>query len=213
MTQGKVKLTIDDQEVEAKSGDMILWAALHAGIFIPNLCAIREKAHQQTGCRLCFVEIEGSDKLVTACSEPIVEGMVVKTNTERVNRIRHTAFDLLMSNHAIDCANCHKNKTCELQNIAAKLKFKLKSKRLPTIVHLLPIDDSHPLFIYNPNKCVLCGKCVWACEKEGTGELQFAFRGIDTVISTLGGVPLVQSGCKGCADCVTVCPVGALVLR
>jgi formate dehydrogenase major subunit/NADH-quinone oxidoreductase subunit G len=139
--------------------------------------------------------------------------MVVKTNTEHVNRIRHTAFDLLMSNHAIDCANCPKNKTCELQNIAAKLKFKLKSKRLPSIVRLRPIDDSHPLFTYNPNKCVLCGKCVWACEQAGTGELQFAFRGIDTVISTLGGVPLVNSGCKGCADCVTVCPVGALVLR
>jgi formate dehydrogenase major subunit/NADH-quinone oxidoreductase subunit G len=213
MAKGKVKLTIDGKNIEAKSGDMILWAALDAGIFIPNLCAVREKAYPQTGCRLCLVDIEGSDKLVTACSEPVAEGMVVKTNTERVNRIRHTAFDLLMSNHSIDCANCPKNKTCELQNIAAKLKYKLKSKRLPSIVRLRPIDDSHPLFTYNPNKCVLCGKCVWACEQAGTGELQFAFRGIDTAICTLGGVALADSSRKDCADCVSVCPVGALVLR
>jgi formate dehydrogenase major subunit/NADH-quinone oxidoreductase subunit G len=213
MAQAKVKLTINGQEVEAKSGDMILWAALDAGIFIPNLCAIRDKDHPQTGCRLCLVEIEGYDKLITACSEPVIKGMVVKTNTERVDRIRHTAFELLMSNHNIDCKNCVQNGSCALQETASKLKYKLKPERLPSIVRSLPIDDSHPLFTYDPNKCVLCGKCVWACEQSGAGELQFAFRGIDTVISTLGGVPLVQSGCKGCADCVTVCPVGALVLR
>ena len=211
MAQKKVKLTIDGQKVEAKPGDMILWAALDSDIFIPNLCAIKEKEHPQTGCRLCFVEIEGREKPVTACSEPVAEGMVVTTDSERIDRIRHTAFELLMSNHNVDCANCSKNKSCALQDISAKLKFKLKSKRLPSIVRMLPIDDSHPLFTYDPNKCVLCGKCVWACEKMGAGELQFAFRGIDTVISTLGGVPLVDSECKGCLDCVSVCPVGALV--
>jgi len=168
---------------------------------------------RKLGCRLCLVEIEGSDKLVTACSEPVADGMVVKTDTERVDRIRHTAFELLMSNHNIDCKNCVQNGNCALQETASKLKYKLKPERLPSIVRSLPIDDSHPLFTYDPNKCVMCGKCVWACEQSGCGELQFAFRGIDTVISTLGGVPLVQSGCKGCGDCVTICPVGALVLR
>ena len=209
----KVKITIDGQEVTAESGQRLLWAALDAGIFIPNLCAIREKEHPQNGCRLCFVEVEGRDDLVAACAERVVEGMVVKTNTERVDRVRRTAFELLMSNHNIDCKNCVKNGKCALQEIASKMKYKLKPERLPSIMHPLPIDDSHPLFTYDRNKCVLCGKCVWACEETGSGELQFARRGIDTVISTLGGVPLVQSGCKGCLDCVKICPVGALVLK
>jgi len=213
MTKGIVKLTIDGQEIEAKSGQRLLWAALDAGIYIPNLCAVREKDHPQTGCRMCFVEIKGRDGLVSACAEYVADGMVVSTNTERVDRVRHTAFELLMSNHNIDCKNCVQNGNCALQEIASKMKYKLQPERLPSIVRLLPIDDSHPLFTYDPNKCVLCGKCVWACEQSGAGELQFAFRGINTVVSTLGGVPLVQSGCKGCGDCVTICPVGALVLR
>ena len=213
MTKGKVKLTIDGQQVEAESGQRLLWAALDAGIFIPNLCAVREREHPQTGCRLCLVEIEGRDDLAAACAERVSEGMVVKTDTERVDRVRRTAFELLMSNHNIDCKNCAQNGNCALQEIASKTGYKLKTGKLPSIVRSLPIDDSHPLFTYDPNKCVLCGKCVWACEETGSGELQFTRRGIDTVISTLGGVPLVQSGCKGCLDCVKVCPVGALVLK
>ncbi|MFC1951138.1 2Fe-2S iron-sulfur cluster-binding protein [Chloroflexota bacterium] len=211
MAKGKVKLIIDGQQIEAKSGNVILWAALDAGIFIPNLCGLRENGDPSTSCRLCLVEIEGRARLVTACSEPVAEGMVVRTDTDRIDRVRRTAFELLMSNHNIDCKNCVKNGSCALQEIASKMRYKLKPQRLPSIVRSLPIDDSHPLFTYDPNKCVLCGKCVWACEKRGAGELQFTRRGIDTIISTLGSVPLLQSGCKGCLYCVEVCPVGALV--
>lgn len=209
----KVKMIIDGRKIEAESGQMLLWAALDADIFIPHLCALRENGKPHTSCRLCLVEIAGKDRLVAACAEPVSDGMVVKTNTERVDRVRRTAFELLMSNHNIDCKNCHKNGMCALQDIASKLKYKLKPARLPAILRMRPVDDSHPLFIYDPNKCVLCGKCVWACEKRGAGELQFARRGIDTIISTLGSVPLVQSGCQGCLYCVEVCPVGALVTK
>ena len=162
MARDKVKLTIDGREIEAESGEMILWAALDAGIFIPNLCALRENGRPHTSCRLCLVEIEGRDGLITACSEPVADGMVVKTNTERVDRVRRTAFELLMTNHNIDCKNCVKNGNCALQEIASKLRYKLKPERLPSIVRSLPIDDSHPLFTYDPNKCVGC--CISSFE-------------------------------------------------
>jgi len=123
VAQRKIKLTIDGQEIEAKKGERLLWVALDAGIFIPNLCAIREKDHPQTGCRLCFVEIEGRDDLVAACAERVAEGMVVKTNTERVDRVRRTAFEILLSNHNIDCKNCVQNGNCALQETASKLKY------------------------------------------------------------------------------------------
>ena len=211
MLEDKVTLTIDGVQVKARQGERILWAALDAGIYIPNLCAIRGVNPPLAGCRLCFVEIEGRPDLVTACTEPVADGLVVKTSTPRVNRLRRTAFEFLISHHPVDCGNCAKNRKCELQKIASHLRLKLKPKRLPTIPKSLPLDSSHPLFIYDPNKCVLCGKCVWACGKWGTGELKFAFRGIDTVVSTFGNVPLIESSCNSCAQCVAVCPVGALV--
>lgn len=211
MLEDKVTLTIDGVQVKARQGERILWAALDAGIYIPNLCAIRGVNPPLAGCRLCFVEIEGRPDLVTACTEPVAEGLVVNTSTPRVNRLRRTAFEFLISHHPVDCGNCAKNRNCELQKIASHLRLKLKPKRLPTIPRSLPLDSSHPLFIYDPNKCVLCGKCIWACGKWGTGELKFAFRGIDTVVSTFGNVSLIESSCNSCVQCVAVCPVGALV--
>lgn len=199
--------------MEALKGEKILWAALDAGIYIPNLCAIRELTHQSASCRLCFVEIEGRPELVTACTEPVQEGMVVYTRTPRVDRIRRTAFEFLISHHRVDCRNCAKNRNCELQRIAAYLKLKLKTERVSPIALTNSIDDSHPCFIYDPGKCVLCGKCVWACEEYGAGELQFAFRGINTVVTTFGNLPFVQSDCSSCDHCVSLCPVGALVSK
>lgn len=208
-----VTLIIDGVEVKAQKGERILWAALDNGIYIPNLCAIREADLPFGACRLCFVEIEGRPSPVTACSEPVADGMVVSTKTPRVNRLRRTAFELLISHHAIDCRNCAKNRNCELQRIASRLGFKLKLERLRPIPRSLPVDSSHPLFIYDPNKCVLCGKCVWVCNERGTGAIDFAFRGIDTTVNTFDNVPLIDSSCNSCLECVKVCPVGALVPR
>lgn len=187
--------------------------ALDNSVYIPNLCAIREADLPFGACRLCFVEIEGRKSLVTACSEPVEEGMVVHTRTPQVDRLRRTAFELLLSHHHLDCRNCPKNKNCELQRIASRLGFKLKLQRFRPIPRSLPIDSSHPLFIYNPNKCVLCGKCVWVCQEHGIGAIDFAFRGIDTRVSTFDNVPLIDSKCDSCLQCVDVCPVGALVRK
>lgn len=208
-----VTLTIDGIRVRAPRGEGLLWAALDKGIYIPNLCAIREADLPFGACRLCFVEIEGRGSLVTACSEPVEEGMVVHTRTPRVDRLRRTAFELLLSHHHLDCSNCLKNKNCELQRIASRLGFRLKLQRFRPIPRSLPIDSSHPLFIYDPNKCVLCGKCVWVCQEHGIGAIDFAFRGIDTQVSTFNNVPLIDSKCDSCLQCVDVCPVGALVRK
>lgn len=209
----QVTLTIDGIEVKAAKGEKLLWAALDNGIYIPNLCAIREADLPFGSCRLCFVEIEGRPSPVTSCSEPVAEGMVVHTTTPRVDRLRRTAFELLITHHPMDCKNCARNGSCELQSIASRLKLKLKPQRFSPISKSLPVDSSHPLFVYDPNKCVLCGKCVWACNEKGTGVFDFTFRGIDTRIGTFGNVPLADTNCNSCLECVKVCPVGALALK
>lgn len=159
------------------------------------------------------MEIEGRSAPVTACTEPVSDGMVIHLNTPKVKRLRNTAFELLLSHHHLDCTNCAKNRNCELQNTASRLKLKLKPKRLRRIPRTLPVDSSHALFTYDPNKCVLCGKCVWVCHQQGSGILDFAFRGIDTVVSTFSGTPLAEAGCTSCLACVHVCPVGSLVAK
>ena len=203
-------LTIDGIEVKAREGEIVLWAALDAGIYIPNLCALRNESLPFGDCRLCFVEIERRG-LVTACTEPVREGMVVYTKTPQVNRLRRTAAELIIASHKVDCRNCAKNRHCELQKIAAYLGIKLKSQRLRKMPKELPIDSSHPLFTFDPNKCVLCGKCVRVCAKQGVGAIDFSRRGFDARISTFDNIPLIESNCTSCGECVAVCPVGALV--
>ncbi len=208
----KVTLTIDDIQVKAARGKKLLWAALDAGIYIPNLCAIRERESPFGACRLCWVEIEGETKPVTSCTTAVREGIKVYTRTPRVLRLVRTAFELLISHHSVDCARCAKNKKCELQKIARSFRFKLKPKRFRKLPAELPIDSSHPSFILDPNKCVLCGKCVWFCnEVQRVCALDFTFRGLNTMITTSGGRQLSESECSDCRECVSVCPVGALI--
>lgn len=210
-----VTFTIDGTEVKAKEGANLLWVALDNGLYIPNLCALRNTPPPvPASCRLCFVEIEGKKAPVASCTLSVNDGMIVHLNTDKVRRIRNTAFELLLSHHPIDCAHCDKNRNCGLQNIAARLGLRLKIKKFRQIPRGLPIDTSHPLFYYNPNKCVLCGRCVQMCKEQGTGTLDFAFRGIPTVVSTFSGVPLVEA-CpeNSCLACVAVCPVGSLVAK
>jgi bidirectional [NiFe] hydrogenase diaphorase subunit len=208
-----VTLSIDGVEVKAQKGERLLWVALDSGFYIPNLCAVRQVDIPLASCRLCFVEIEGNGAPVTACTEPVSDGMVVHLNTLRVQRLRNTAFELLLSNHKLDCRNCAKNGNCELQSIASYLGLKLKLKRFRRIPRDFPVDCSHPLFTYDPNKCVLCGKCIYVCHEQGAGILDFAFRGIETRVSTMAGVPMAEAGCNSCLACVAICPVGSLIAK
>lgn len=205
-----INLTIDGNRVQAKPGEKVLFVALDAGIYIPNLCAIRS-VRPHTGCRLCFVEIDGKPGPVTACTEEVAEGMAVQTDTEHVRRLQRTALELLLASHPIVCKSCPANGNCELQKIASFLRIKLKQKRFRTKHRDLPVDNSHPDITIDPNLCILCGKCVWACnEKREIGALNYAFRGDRTIISPFGGDRLVDTRCDGCGLCAEVCPVGAI---
>ncbi|MCX6004680.1 MAG: 2Fe-2S iron-sulfur cluster-binding protein [Chloroflexi bacterium] len=204
---------IEGKEIRVNSGANLLWAALDNELYIPNLCGIRGIEKPPASCRLCFVEVDEKSEPVTACTEKVRDGMIVRLESPKIIRLRKTAFDLLLSDHNLDCAHCVKNKKCELQNIAQRMHLKLNDKRYKKIGKNLPVDSSHPNFVFDPNKCVLCGKCVWACRREGIGVLDFAYRGIQTIISTFAGMPLAETNCTACLECVKVCPVAALYMK
>lgn len=207
----KVTILIDGRKISATAGEMLLWTALDNGIYIPHLCADREETgYSPASCRLCFVEVEGRPAPVPACTLPVTEGLTVKTRSERVDGLVAAGFELLMSNHRLDCKNCPANGSCELQRIAKARKLRLKPKNLPVLDKNLPVDDSVPGIIYDPNKCVLCGRCVRACRRSGSGVLGFARRGYQRVVTTFGDSSLAESNCTGCKECARACPVGAL---
>ena len=209
-----ISLTIDDKKISCTEGKTILWVALENGIYIPNLCAIREKMQPSASCRLCFVEVNGVDEPVIACTEPVREGMVVSTRGKNALRLARTAAELLLASHPIDCGHCLKNRSCELQKIAKHLRIKLKTKRFRRLERNLPIDESSPLFIYDPNKCVLCGKCVWVCqEKLSIGAIGFTRRGFKRMVSTFQDKPMAETMCNQCGECVKICPVGSLIFK
>jgi len=209
-----VSLTINGKEVKARQGDKVLWAALDNGIYIPNLCALRDASESAASCRLCWVEIKGKSKPVTACTETVKEGMVVNTGGEGALRLARTALELFLASNVVDCAHCPASGSCELQKIAGYLGVKLKTKHFRKILRNLPLDASSPLFSYDPNKCVLCGRCIWVCRQRlGIGALGFAHRGFNRRLTTFGDEPIGEAKCEGCGDCVTVCPTGALCFK
>jgi bidirectional [NiFe] hydrogenase diaphorase subunit len=209
-----VTLSIDGRTITARAGEKVLWAALKNGIYIPNLCAIKDNPKPNASCRLCWVEVAGKEKPVTACTEEVEEGMAVNTRSEKALVLAKAGFELLMASHALDCAHCKANGSCELQKIAKVLKCSLKPRRLRRLLRELPIDDSNPLFTYDPNKCILCGRCVWECKKQkAKALLGFAHRGFERRLTTFGDEPIGADRCLNCAECVEVCPTGALTMK
>ena len=208
-----VSLTIDGKKIKAREGDKLLWAALDNGIYIPNLCALRDNPEPTAACRLCFVEVSGNDQPVTACTETVIEGMEVNTRGTEALRLARHGFELLMASNTVDCAHCTKSGSCELQKIAAHLKIRINTKRFAKILHDYPIDDSHPKYIHDPNKCVLCGRCIWMCRKNGSGALGFAHRGFDRVIAPFRNMPLGEIECTNCDECINACPTAALASK
>lgn len=207
-----VTITIDEKQLTVPADYTLLKAALENGIFIPHLCANEKAEKPAASCRLCFVEVEGMLQPVTSCTLQVTEGMVVRTRSKRIDRLVQTGFELLLSNHRLGCAKCARNGSCELQKIAKERGLKLKSTRLRNLVQEVPIDDSLEEFVYDPSRCVLCGRCVWADQhKAKVGAIGFIKRGIARKVSTFGETSLAKSRCTQCNECVKVCPVGALI--
>ena len=210
--QETVTLTIDGRRVEAPKGVTVLEAALSAGIYVPTLCYDSD-LKPYGACRLCIVEIEGMRGLVTSCTTTATDGMVVHTETPKVNETRRVTFELIMANHQGDCLTCAKSQTCELQQVARYLGVEQEHfDRLRKSGRVLPVDKSHPAFDRDPNKCILCGRCVRACQEIAcVGAIDLAFRGYDAKVSTFGDKPILESICESCGECVARCPTGALV--
>ncbi len=208
-----VHLSIDGKEIECVEGELLLWAALDHAIDIPHLCLM--KGMEPYGaCRLCFVEVEDERLPVTACTTRVREGMVVNTKGVKALRLARTAFELILSNHPVDCAHCLKSGSCELQKIAKQLSVKLNTKKFRKFLSDRPIDETSPAFIYEPNKCVLCGRCVWySRESFATGTIGFAYRGFQRWVTTFDDQPVGLSECGDRIELTEVCPVGAFVAK
>ncbi|MDM8523540.1 2Fe-2S iron-sulfur cluster-binding protein [Desulfococcaceae bacterium HSG8] len=208
-----INILVDGKEIRSEEGGNLLQICLDNGIYIPNLCYLEGTGAPHASCRLCFVEVEGSDKPVTSCNVRVREGMVIRTDTPSVRQLQRTAFRFLLSMHHVKCKECPANKKCELQKIARFLKVGLKPKGLEHRLKKTEVDESHPVFNYYPNRCVLCGRCIHVCRRiHGNPLLTFARRGIDTVISFYGEHQSELPGEK-CAACVEICPVSAITLK
>ncbi len=207
-----VTLTINGEQVSAKDDETLLQIARQHKIDILTLCHL-DGLSDVGACRLCLVEIEGSNKLVPACTARPIEGMVVRTDTERLKKYRRMIIALLASEGNHQCAVCMVNNHCELQNLAYDVG--LLYVRVPYLYNQKKIDASHETFIIDRNRCVLCTRCVRVChEVEGAHVWDIAGRGIDCeIIADLNQPWGSSESCTSCGKCVLVCPTGALVKK
>jgi formate dehydrogenase major subunit len=207
-----IKLTIDDKMIEVQEGTTVLEAAEAAGLYVPTLCH-HPQLTPYGGCRLCMVEVEGARTLQPSCTLPATDGMVVKTNTEKVLNARKFVLTLIFSERNHFCMYCPvSDGDCELQNRAYDedmTHWDLQPNWQP-----FEVDASHPFIILDNNRCILCRRCVRACsELVGNHTLGIEERGADSLLVADYNVPLGESSCISCGTCVQICPTGALIDR
>jgi bidirectional [NiFe] hydrogenase diaphorase subunit len=202
-------LTIDGHAVAMATGTTLLAAAREVGVPIPTLCHL-EGLSPVAACRLCLVEIEGSGKLQPACLTPVAEGMVVRTDTPRLQDYRRTVIEMLFTEGNHVCAICVANGHCELQDRAVEVG--MDHSRLPYRHPDRPVDLSHPLFGLDHNRCILCTRCVRVCDEvEGAHVWDVGWRGEHCrIIAGLNEPWGAVDACTDCGKCVQVCPTGAL---
>ncbi|MDX9746118.1 MAG: NADH-dependent [FeFe] hydrogenase, group A6 [Syntrophales bacterium] len=206
-----VNLKIDNIDVQAKAGTTILQAARQVGIVIPTLCAWTEINHTPGACRVCMVEVDGQRSLIAACVFPVGEGMVVRTNSARVRTARKMVVELLLSNHPLECNYCNRNGNCELQKVAEIVGLRDVRFEQPVFDKEEWIDHSSLSIVRDMRKCINCHRCITVCESIQTvSVLTPAFRGKDIRVSPAFDLPLVESNCVACGQCILACPVGAL---
>ena len=201
-------LIIDGEEVSALRGQTILDVARENGIDIPTLCHL-DGLSDVGACRMCLVEIKGSNKLLPACVATVFEGMEVTTKSERLQKHRRTILEMLFAERNHICSVCVSNGNCELQSLGQEQG--LTHVRLPYRNPELPVDASHERYTVDHNRCILCTRCVRACaEIEGAHVWDVMGRGINSIVITDLHEEWGSSTCTKCGKCVQVCPTGAL---
>ena len=218
-----VTLTIDGFEVTVPEGTSIMRAAAEAGIQVPKLCAT-DSLEAFGSCRLCLVEIEGRNGTPASCTTPVAPGLKVQTQNAKLKQLRRGVMELYISDHPLDCLTCSANGDCELQDMAGAVglrdvryeavetHFKAKDNSGKANPNYIPRDDSNPYFSYDPQKCIVCSRCVRACEEvQGTFALTISGRGFDSRVSAgLAGDDFLASDCVSCGACVAACPTATL---
>ena len=202
-----VNLTIDGVKVSVEAGTTVLKAAHAAGIKIPTLCWLKD-INEIGACRMCVVDV-GARALAAACVMPVSEGMVVKTNTPQVRQARKSVLELILSNHERKCLSCVRSQNCELQALAKELGVE-ESKFDGDNIHY-ELDEFSPSIVRDPNKCILCRRCVSVCRNvQKIGAIGAVNRGFKTVIAPAFEKNILETNCVFCGQCITSCPVGAL---
>lgn len=204
-----VNLTIDGKQITTSKTSTIYEAAKENGIYIPVLCYAK-KLLPYGACRVCLVEVEQmKGRLIPSCTTPVTEGMVVTTMSDEIRKVRKTVLEFLLVNHVVDCPVCDKGGECDLQDLS--YEYEVVTNRFEGEKFDLPKDEVNPLIERNMNRCVLCGKCVRVCDEVvGYGSYSFINRGFETKIATAFDRGL---NCEFCGQCVSMCPVGAILPR
>ena len=209
----EITVTINGRKLTGRSGQTILELALQNGIEIPNLCY--DPRLKPTGaCRLCLVEVEGQKGPVTACTFEIVPDMVIRTNTEEILAIRKTILELLFYEHRGVCTTCDENGNCRLQQYAYDFQISEEVFNQPVPEPRDNYTTGNEAIEYDPNKCIRCGRCIRICEEvQMDSALTFRERAADIEVTTSFDIPLNDSTCELCGQCLSSCPTGALYER
>ncbi|CAG9184517.1 formate dehydrogenase subunit alpha [Cupriavidus pinatubonensis] len=208
-----VTLEIDGVSVTVPAGTSVMRAAMEAEVSVPKLCAT-DSLKSFGSCRLCLVEIEGRRGYPASCTTPVEAGMKVKTQSDKLSDLRRGVMELYISDHPLDCLTCPTNGNCELQDMAGEVG--LREVRYndggPIATHTdMKKDESNPYFTYDPSKCIVCNRCVRACEEtQGTFALTISGRGFDSRVSPGTSQSFMESDCVSCGACVQACPTATL---
>jgi len=203
-----VNVIINGQKLQVPKDYTVLEAARSANIDIPTLCYLKD-VNEIGACRMCVVEIKGARSLQAACVYPVSEGLEIKTNTPAVRESRRVTLELILSNHEKKCLTCVRNRNCELQKLSEDLN--IQDIRFEGETYKFPIDDLSPSIVRDPNKCVLCRRCVSVCKNVQTvGVIDAQERGFKTIVGSAFNKSLDEVPCTMCGQCIVACPVGAL---
>ncbi len=205
----KIKITINNREYEVDAGQTVMQAADKLGYHIPRLC-YHPDLSIEGACRVCIVEVEGMKSFVASCAFPVSDGMVIRTNTAELRRARRDIVELILDNHPQDCHVCERDGNCELQRLAYATG--IKTRHFEGERKRYEKDLSSASVVRDPEKCVLCGRCVRMCsEAQGINALDYAHRGFDTVVMPAYNMAFSDSVCTTCGQCINVCPTAAFV--